>query len=187
MYPLHSLDHSLLWSILAVTSNIGSIASTSLMYHTKSLTTVASLLARFGMACVVGFYVFFPTTKNEEMEQKSEDASSGDSSCDKSSSSTPWKRELICLILCYITQFLVRSIYQSCYQPITHRSISLVVLLQNGHLSTFLPYSPSPPKSHPLFSHTVPIYLRLPVLSLFFFMVSILSLHSFIYLFIHHK
>ena len=122
-HPLHSLDHSLLWSILAVTSNIGSIASTSLMYHTKSLTTVASLLARFGMACVVGFYSFFPTTKNDEMEQKSEDASSGDSEdsgdsgdpnkLGKSSSSIPWKRELICLILCYITQFLVRSINQS--------------------------------------------------------------------------
>ena len=135
-YPFHSLDHSLLWSILAVTSNIGSIASTSLMYHTKSLTTVASLLARFGMACVVGFYTFFPTTKNEEMEQtKSEDASSRDSrdsgdsdksdKSDKSSPSIPWKRELICLVLCYITQFLVRSINHFINHFIIHSYIDL--------------------------------------------------------------
>ena len=78
------------------------------MYHMKSLSTVASLLTRFGMACVVGFYVTFPTTKNkaskETKEEKAENSSSTPSSTD---SAKTWKKELFCLTLCYMTQFLV--------------------------------------------------------------------------------
>ena len=113
----HSVDHSLLWSILAVTSNIGSIISTSLIYHMKSLSSVASLLTRFGMACVVGFYVTFPTTKNkasqETKEEKTENSSCTSSNTD---STNTWKKELLCLILCYITQFLVNLIISCCYE-----------------------------------------------------------------------
>lgn len=105
----HIVDHSLLWSILAVTSNIGSIVSNSLMYHMKSLPAVAGLLTRFGMACIVGFYVAFPTTKNktsqETKEEKEENSFSTPSSTD---STKTWKKELLCLTLCYITQFLVK-------------------------------------------------------------------------------
>ena len=104
----HVVDHSLLWSILAVTSNIGSIVSTSLMYHMKSLSTVASLLTRFGMACVVGFYVTFPTTKNESSQETKDEKAENSSSTPSSTDSTKaWKTELFCLTLCYITQFLV--------------------------------------------------------------------------------
>ena len=91
------LDQSLLFSLLAVTSNLGSVASTQLMYSFQSPSRVFGLLAQFGAACAMAFYVFYP----EESKKKKEES--------KSVSSSPRKNETLRLSLCFLAQFLVQS------------------------------------------------------------------------------
>lgn len=90
------LDQSLLFSLLAVTSNLGSVASTQLMYSFQSPSRVFGLLAQFGAACAMAFYVFYP----EESKEKKEES--------KSVSSSPRKNETLRLFLCFLAQFLVQ-------------------------------------------------------------------------------
>ncbi|KAK8793237.1 hypothetical protein WA588_006204 [Blastocystis sp. NMH] len=94
----HSIDpsyQSLLFSLLAVTSNLGSVASTQLMYSFQSPSHVFGLLAQFGAACAMAFYVFYP----EESKEKKEES--------KSVSLSPRKNETLRLSLCFLAQFLV--------------------------------------------------------------------------------
>ncbi|KNB41853.1 hypothetical protein JH06_5475 [Blastocystis sp. subtype 4] len=89
---------SLLWSLLALTSNLGAVISTSLVYYIRSIPKVFSILAKFGMGCTVVFYVFFPQTEHSKLDNaKKTNQSVGQ----------PVARELFCLILSFIAQFLI--------------------------------------------------------------------------------
>ena len=90
------LDQSLLFSLLAVTSNLGSVASTQLMYSFQSPSHVFGLLAQFGAACAMAFYVFYPKESKKQKEES------------KSVSSSPRKNETLRLSLCFLAQFLVQ-------------------------------------------------------------------------------
>ena len=98
IFVLYQLDQSLLWSLLALTSNLGAVISTSLVYYIRSIPKVFSILAKFGMGCTVVFYVFFPQTEHSKLDNaKKTNQSVGQ----------PVARELFCLILSFIAQFLV--------------------------------------------------------------------------------
>ena len=91
IFVLYQLDQSLLW-------NLGAVISTSLVYYIRSIPKVFSILAKFGMGCTVVFYVFFPQTEHSKLDNaKKTNQSVGQ----------PVARELFCLILSFIAQFLV--------------------------------------------------------------------------------
>ena len=90
------LDQSLLFSLLAVTSNLGSVASTQLMYSFQSPSHVFGLLAQFGAACAMAFYVFYPEESKKQKEES------------KSVSLSPRRNETLRLSLCFLAQFLVQ-------------------------------------------------------------------------------
>ena len=99
LYPPFSpsfLDQSLLFSLLAVTSNLGSVASTQLMYSFQSPSHVFGLLAQFGAACAMAFCVFYPEESKKQKEES------------KSVSLSPRRNETLRLSLCFLAQFLVQ-------------------------------------------------------------------------------
>ena len=92
------IERNFVWSLLSISSCIGSIIAGTLCYFVKEPSKVFSYVTRFGISCVILFYVFFPTKKIYSEEKKDSDTKS---------SSLSKKQEYICLVLCFIAYFLV--------------------------------------------------------------------------------
>ena len=147
------LDQGLLWSLLALTSNLGAVISTSLVYYIQSIPKVFTTLAKFGMACIVVFYVFFPQTSHS----KSTNTKQSDTSVEQTSI-----RELFCLFLSFIAQFLVYLLFVSHIDlPYSSNHLRMVFYLH----ATSLPKSPLSSRLPSL--HIIQISLRLLELSLY--------------------
>lgn len=93
-------DRNFIWSLIAISSCVGSIVATNLAYFVPNRSRFFQLVVQFGLGCTVFFYVFFPATRYQKEEKEAKETQA---------SSLSRTREFLCILFCILTYFFVFS------------------------------------------------------------------------------
>lgn len=96
-----TLGRNFIWSLIAISSCIGSIVAFNLAYFVPNRSQLFQLVVQCGVSCTICFYIFFPTSKVEK------ESKTGNQSKQQTLSK---HREFFCIALCVAVYFLVRVV-----------------------------------------------------------------------------